>query len=102
MSDGIDSNDSPDYIPHSASGGGKEGMASALTYTRPSEPGLPQQSLPAFDSVAHEPDYPSPSGGFVPPVTDETWALKDPPMASGSRLKEQFAEVGPVCHGTVY
>lgn len=36
-------------------------------------------ALRLLDTIASEPGYPSPSGGFVPPVTDDNWVLSDPP-----------------------
>lgn len=41
----------------------------------------PPQSLGVLDSMATEPGYPSPSGGFVPPVNEESWVLKEAPVA---------------------
>lgn len=36
-------------------------------------------ALRLLDSLGNEAGYPSPSGGFVPPITDENWALQQPP-----------------------
>jgi hypothetical protein len=37
-------------------------------------------ALRLLDSLGNEAGYPSPSGGFVPPITDENWALQQPPV----------------------
>lgn len=54
-------------------------------------------ALRLLDSLGNEAGYPSPSGGFVPPITDENWALQQPPVprsADGKNSKSLQADEG--------
>lgn len=85
---GYEAGSSDKYVEH-ADGDTDEGSADEA------------KTLRIMESIASDAGYPSPSGGFVPPVTDQDWSLADAPMTRARRATSSSSSSANPLQSTV-